>query len=80
MEDHMKFLSYVVEYQDSKFKDKVKRAENKMKEERTIALKKLREQQNSENLIKLQDEMKGRMNRVVKKFGKKDMQRSEKDK
>ena len=76
----MKFLSYVVDYQDSKFKDKVKRAEIKMKEERTIALKKLREQQMSENLIKLQDEMKGRMNRVVKKVGKKDMQRSEKDK
>lgn len=76
----MKFLTYVVEYQDSKFKDKVKRAENKMKEERTVALKKLRELQNSENLVKLQDEMKARMNRVVKKIGKKDMHRSEKDK
>jgi len=35
----MKFLTYVVEYQDSKFKDKVKRAETKMKEKRTNDLK-----------------------------------------
>jgi hypothetical protein len=56
----------------------VKRAEKKMKDERTNALKLQREQQNRDNLIKLQEEMKARMNRVVKKIGKKDMMRSEK--
>jgi hypothetical protein len=50
-----------------------------MKDERTNALKLLREQQNRENLIRLQEEMKARMNRVVKKIGKKDMHRSTKE-
>ena len=36
-----------------RFKDKVKRAEKKMKDERTNALKILREEQNRDNLIKL---------------------------
>lgn len=35
----MKFLNYVVEYQDFKFKDKVKRAEKKLKDDRTKAQK-----------------------------------------
>ena len=47
-----------------------------MKEQRTEALKNLRDIQNREKLIKLQEEMKQRMNRVVKKIGKKDMYRS----
>ena len=81
MEDHMKFLTYVAEFEDENrqkvFERKVKRAENKMKEQRTNALKLEREMKNRENLVKLQAEMKARMNRVVKKIGKKDMQRSE---
>jgi hypothetical protein len=39
----MKFLNYVVEYQDFKFKDKVKRAEKKLKDDRTQAQKLQRE-------------------------------------
>ena len=77
----MKFLTYVAEFEDENrqkvFERKVKRAENKMKEQRTNALKLEREMKNRENLVKLQAEMKARMNRVVKKIGKKDMQRSE---
>ena len=78
IEDHMKFLNYVVEYQDFKFKDKVKRAEKKLKDDRTQAQKLQREQDTREELNKLQEDMRARMNRVVKKIGKKDMKRSEK--
>ena len=74
----MKFLNYVVEYQDFKFKDKVKRAEKKLKDDRTQAQKLQREQDTREELNKLQEDMRARMNRVVKKIGKKDMKRSEK--
>ena len=80
--DHMKFLTYVAEYEDENkqrtFERKVKRAEKMMKDQRTDALKIERENKNRENIKKLQEEMKARMNRVVKKIGKKDMQRSEK--
>jgi hypothetical protein len=41
MEDHMKFLTYVANFEDDNknkiFEKKVKRAENKMKEQRTNA-------------------------------------------
>ena len=72
----MKFLNYVVEYQDFKFKDKVKRAEKKLKDDRTKAQKLQREQDIREESNKLQEDMRARMNRVVKKIGKKDMKRS----
>ena len=72
----MKFLDYVVSEQ--KFEAKVKKAENKMKQQRTDALKAKREQENREQLAKLQEDMNARMNRVVKKIGKKDMHRSTK--
>lgn len=75
IEDNMKFLSYVVEYQDFKFKDKVKRAEKKLKDDRTQAQKIQREKDIREQNNKLQEDMKARMNRVVKKIGKPDMKR-----
>ena len=43
MADHMKFLTYVAEFEDENkqkvFERKLKRAENKMKEQRTEAQK-----------------------------------------
>ena len=43
IEDHMKFLNYVVFYQEDRFKDKVKKAEKKLKDDRTTTLKLQRE-------------------------------------
>ena len=74
----MKFLNYVVFYQEDRFKDKVKKAEKKLKDDRTTTLKLQREQDTREEQNKLQEDMKARMNRVVKKIGKKDMKRSDK--
>ena len=77
MADHMKFLSYVANYEDENkqkvFERKLKRAENRMKEQRTEALKAEYLKKTQERTKQLQDNLIKRMNKVVKKIGKPDM-------